>query len=97
LTKIRRVTIQHDPRGITNTLTYSYDQLDRLTQQSATNLGTIDAQYDALGRRPTISKPLAQRPRASILRRTTEDERRTTNDRMCYLRPSSFVLRHSND
>jgi RHS repeat-associated protein len=50
-----RVTTQHDPRGTSNDLTYSYDQLDRLTARAATNLGTIGAQYDALGRRTSLT------------------------------------------
>jgi RHS repeat-associated protein len=50
-----RMTVQHDPRGITNTLSFSYDGLDRRTQTSATNLGTITAAYDALGRRLSLA------------------------------------------
>jgi YD repeat-containing protein len=50
-----RVTAQDDPRGTSNDLSYSYDKLDRLTQQSATNLGTIGVQYDALGRRMALT------------------------------------------
>ncbi|HEY3228185.1 MAG TPA: RHS repeat-associated core domain-containing protein, partial [Roseiflexaceae bacterium] len=45
------VTTQRDGRGITDTLTFGYDGLDRLTQTSAPSVGTIAAQYDGLGRR----------------------------------------------
>jgi YD repeat-containing protein len=46
-----RVSAQRDPRGSSYDLTYTYDDLDRTTQTTATNLGTLGASYDALGRR----------------------------------------------
>ncbi|HEY3227682.1 MAG TPA: hypothetical protein VGJ87_00595, partial [Roseiflexaceae bacterium] len=50
-----RMTTQRDPRGSANDLSYSYDALDRPTQTSATNLGTLGATYDALGQRLSLS------------------------------------------
>ncbi len=50
-----RMTVQHDPRGITDTLTFAYDGLDRRIQTSASSLVTITAEYDALGRRLSLA------------------------------------------
>ncbi len=50
-----RVTNQHDPRGTSNDLSFSYDGLDRLIQTSASNLGTITAGYNALGWRTSLT------------------------------------------
>lgn len=44
-------TVQHDPRGSDDDLQYTYDDLGRLTATTATNLGTISAAFDPLGRR----------------------------------------------
>jgi YD repeat-containing protein len=49
-----RVAAQDDPRGITNTLTFTYDNLDRRIQTTAINLGTIGASYNALGWRTDL-------------------------------------------
>ena len=49
-----RPTQRLDPRGVANDLTYGYDGQDRLTSTSATNLGTLTASYDALGRRLSL-------------------------------------------
>jgi RHS repeat-associated protein len=51
---VGRMTVQHDPRGVTNTLTFDYDGLDRRVETAATNLGTIAEAYDALGRRLSL-------------------------------------------
>ena len=51
-----RVTKQHDPRGSSYDLTYHYSGLDQITETLALNLPTpIGAQYDALGRRASLS------------------------------------------
>ncbi|HJZ46837.1 MAG TPA: hypothetical protein VKE41_06710, partial [Roseiflexaceae bacterium] len=45
-----RMTNQVDPRGASNDLSLTYDGVDRLKTTTATNLGTITNNYDALGR-----------------------------------------------
>lgn len=50
-----RQTEQQDPRGPANSVTYSYDGRDRLTTTTASNLGTLAQNYDALGRRVSLS------------------------------------------
>src|SRR5262249_58541432 len=47
-------TTEHDHRGRNNNLSYSTDGFDRQTQTTATNLGTISAQYNALGWRTSL-------------------------------------------
>lgn len=51
-----RVVTQHDPRGSSYDLQFSYDGMDRLIKASSTNLTVpIQAQYDALGRRTVLT------------------------------------------
>jgi len=46
---------QGDPRGASNNLTFTYDNVDRLKTTAATNLAaTITNSYDALGRRTSL-------------------------------------------
>jgi len=43
-----------DPRGADSNLTYGYDEVDRPTTISATNLGTITQYYNARGQRTNL-------------------------------------------
>jgi len=54
--RLGRMIGTDDPRGPDNDLTYGYDELDRPTSISATNLDApIRMQYDALGRRTGLT------------------------------------------
>jgi RHS repeat-associated protein len=51
-----RVLFERDPRGANYDLSYTYDELDRQLQLSSAQLSAaVTAQYDALGRRTSLS------------------------------------------
>jgi len=49
-----RMISTSDPRGADSNLTYGYDEVDRPTTISATNLGTITQYYNARGQRTNL-------------------------------------------